>query len=163
MYNVLNEFFHFFLHPKRTPYVLFLPRTACRRDTPWTSPTRTKLAENLWNTFEHLRATWISVESRSLLVTRHEPSTFPKIGIKNANNFWNCSGSRKKFEDEKISLRSKSKLSRSSMEMKSKIYKRWDSILGDLLAICSTEITTKFRKNWKNGQKSADHRRVHGP
>ena len=34
-----------------------------------------------------------------------------------------------------------------SMEMKSKIYKRWDSILGDLLAICSTEITTKFRKN----------------
>ena len=49
------------------------------------------------------------------------------------------------------------------MEMKSKIYKRWDSILGDLLAICNTEITTKFRKNWKNGQKSADHRRVHGP
>ena len=34
-----------------------------------------------------------------------------------------------------------------SMEMKSKIYKRWDSILGDLLAICSSEITTKFRKN----------------
>ena len=33
------------------------------------------------------------------------------------------------------------------MEMKSKIYKRWDSILGDLLAICNTEITTKFRKN----------------
>ena len=32
------------------------------------------------------------------------------------------------------------------MEMKSKIYKRWDSILGDLLAICNTEITTKFRK-----------------
>ena len=50
-----------------------------------------------------------------------------------------------------------------SMEMKSKIYKRWDSILGDFWPICSTEITTKFRKNWKNGQKSADHRRVHGP
>ena len=31
-------------------------------------------------------------------------------------------------------------------EMKSKIYKRWDSILGDLLAICNTEITTKFEK-----------------
>ena len=29
------------------------------------------------------------MESRSLLVTRHEPSTFPKNGIKNANNFWN--------------------------------------------------------------------------
>ena len=34
------------------------------------------------------------MESRSLLVTRHEPSTFPKIGSKNANNFWNCSGSK---------------------------------------------------------------------
>ena len=33
------------------------------------------------------------------------------------------------------------------IKMKSKIYKRWDSILGDLLAICNTEITTKFRKN----------------
>ena len=33
-----------------------------RHGTPWTSPTRTKLAENLWNTFERLRATWISVE-----------------------------------------------------------------------------------------------------
>jgi len=26
----------------------------------------------------------MSVEPRSLLVTRHDPSTFPKIGIKNA-------------------------------------------------------------------------------
>ena len=69
--------------------------------------TRTKLAENFWNTFEHLRATWISVEPRSLLVTRHDPSTFPKIGSKNATNFWNCSKSLnvlKKFEVEKISL-----------------------------------------------------------
>ena len=47
----------------------FLPRTACRRGTPGTSPTRTKLAENLWNIFERLRATWISVEPRNLLVT----------------------------------------------------------------------------------------------
>ena len=86
----LNEFFHFFLHPQKI-VGSFLPRTACHRGTPGTSPTRTKLAENLWNTFEHLRATWISVEARSLLVTRHEPSTFPKIGIKNATNFWNCS------------------------------------------------------------------------
>jgi len=84
------NFSTFFYTPKN-PHNgwFFLPCTACRRGT--------KLAENLWNTFEHLRATWISVESRSLLVTRHEPSTFPKIGIKNANNFWNCSGSRKKF------------------------------------------------------------------
>ena len=42
--------------------------------------------QNLWNTFERLRATWISVEPRSLLVTRHDPSTFPKIGSKNATN-----------------------------------------------------------------------------
>ena len=68
-------------------WCFFLPRTACRRDTPWTSPTRTKLAENLWNTFERLRATWISVEPRSLLVARHDPSTFPKIGNKNSNFF----------------------------------------------------------------------------
>ena len=91
------NFSTFFYTPKN-PHNgwFFLPRTACRRGTPWTSPTRTKLAENLWNAFEHLRATWISVESRNLLVTRHEPSTFPKIGIKNANNFWNrsLSGSR---------------------------------------------------------------------
>ena len=73
---------------------------ARRHCTPWTS-TRTKLAENLWNTFEHLSATWISVESRSLLVTRHEPSTFPKIGSKT----WLCSrelekilGTKKFFE-----------------------------------------------------------------
>ena len=58
--------------PKEPLWGSFLPRTACRRDTPWTSPTRTKLAENLWNTFERLRATWISVELRNLLVTRHE-------------------------------------------------------------------------------------------
>jgi len=45
------------------------------------------------------------VEPRSLLVTRHDPSTFPKIGSKNASNFWNCSKSLKKFEVEKISLR----------------------------------------------------------
>ena len=63
----------------------FLPRTACRRDTYLTSPTHTKLAENLWNTFERLRATWISVEPRSLLVTRHDPSTFPKIGTCNVH------------------------------------------------------------------------------
>ena len=75
--------------PKRTPGVFFLPRTACRRGTPRTSPTRSKLAENLWNTFERLRATWISVEPRSLLVTCHDPSTFRKIGSKNATNFWN--------------------------------------------------------------------------
>ena len=85
--------FSTFSTPPKEWVVLFLPRTACRRDTPWTSPTRTKLAENLWNTFEHLRATWISVEPRSLLVTRHDPSTFRKIGSKNAidTNFWNCS------------------------------------------------------------------------
>ena len=71
--------------PKEHTVCSFLPRTACRRDTPWTSPTRTKLAENLWNTFERLRATWISVEPRSLLVTRHDPSTFWKIGKKIAN------------------------------------------------------------------------------
>ena len=47
-----------------------------------TTPTCTKLAENLWNTFKRLRATWISVEPRSLLVARHDPSTFPKIGSK---------------------------------------------------------------------------------
>ena len=89
----LNEFFHFFNS-------LFLPRTACRRDTPWTFPTRTKLAENLWNTFGRLHATWISVEPRSLLVTRHDPSTFRKIGSKNAicTNFWNCSKSLKKLD-----------------------------------------------------------------
>ena len=94
--------------PKRTHIVgFFLSRTACRRDTYLTSPTRTKLAENLWNTFERLRATWISVEPHSVLVTRHDPSTFPKIGIdsKNATNFWICSKSLKKFEVEKISLR----------------------------------------------------------
>ena len=69
---------------KRPPLCrLFLPRTACRRDTPLTSPTRTKLAENLWNTFEQLCATWISVEPRSLLVTCHDPSTFRKIDSKN--------------------------------------------------------------------------------
>ena len=62
-------------------YGIFSSRTARRHGTPWTSPTRTKLAENLWNTFERLRATWISVELRSLLVPRHDPSTFPKIGI----------------------------------------------------------------------------------
>ena len=50
------------------------------------------------NNYNFYFYSWISVESRSLLVTRHEPSTFPKIGIKNANNFWNClAGSRKKF------------------------------------------------------------------
>ena len=80
--------------PKKNTHSIFgcsfLPRTACRRDTPWTSATRTKLAENLWNTFKRLRATWISVEPRSLLVTRHDPSTFRKIGSKNATNFWNC-------------------------------------------------------------------------
>ena len=38
-----------------------------------------QLAENLWNTFERLRANWISVELRNLLVTRHDPSTFPKL------------------------------------------------------------------------------------
>ena len=75
-------------------YGIFSSRTARRHGTPWTSPTRTKLAENLWNTFERLRATWISVELRSLLVTRHDPSTFPKIGSKNATNFWNA---RKSF------------------------------------------------------------------
>ena len=47
-----------------------------------TRSTCTKLAEHLWNTFERLRATWISVEPRSLLVTHHDPSTFPKIGFK---------------------------------------------------------------------------------
>ena len=36
---------------------------------------------------------WISVESRSLLVTRHEPQRFQKLVFKNATNFWNCSGS----------------------------------------------------------------------
>ena len=80
-------------HILERPHIVwsFLPRTACRRDTPWTSPTRTKIAKNLWNTFERLRATWISVEPRNLLVTRHDPSTFRKIGCKNATNFWNCS------------------------------------------------------------------------
>ena len=63
-----------------------LPRTACRRGTPRTSPTRTKLAENLWNTFERLRATWISVELRNLLVTRHDPINVPKNwSSKNSN------------------------------------------------------------------------------
>ena len=37
------------------------------------------------------------MEPRSLLVARHDPSTFPKIGSKNATNFWNCSKSLKKF------------------------------------------------------------------
>jgi len=37
------------------------------------------------------------VELRSLLVTRNDPSTFPKIGIKIATNFWNFSGSSKKI------------------------------------------------------------------
>ena len=102
-------------HPKKPAlgvlFFLCIHRTACRRATPWTSPTRTKLAENLWNTFKRLRATWISVEPRSLLVTRHESSTFPKIGSKNATNFWDCSKSLKslvvyssKSSDEKISL-----------------------------------------------------------
>jgi len=58
-----NEFSNF--HPNNTIWCSFLLRTACRRGTPWTSPTRTKLAENLWNTFERLRATWISVEPRN--------------------------------------------------------------------------------------------------
>ena len=31
-------------------------------------------------------------------------------------------------------------------EMNEQIYKRWDSILGDLLAICNTEITQNFGK-----------------
>ena len=87
-----------YMYPQRTS---FLPRTACHRGTPGTSPTRTKLAGNLWNTFERLRATWISVEPRSLLVTRHDPSTFRKIGSKNATNFWNCSKCLKKFGGRK--------------------------------------------------------------
>ena len=82
----------------------FLPRTACRRDTPLTSPTRTKLAENLWNTFEHLRATWISVESRSLLVTRHEPSRFQKLVLKMLTIFGTAREVEKNFEEEKISV-----------------------------------------------------------
>jgi len=69
-------------------FLVLVPGYARRHGKLWTSPTRTKLAENLWNTFEHLRATWICVESRSLLVTRHEPSTFPKNGIKNATIFF---------------------------------------------------------------------------
>jgi len=57
-----NEFFHYFL--------------------PCTDERHTKLAENLWNTFERLPATWISVEPRSLLVARHDPSTFQKLVVK---------------------------------------------------------------------------------
>ena len=34
---------------------------------------------------KYLRATWISVEPRSLLVTRHDPSTIQKIGIDSKN------------------------------------------------------------------------------
>ena len=41
------------------------------------------------------------MEPRSLLVTRHDPSTFRKIGSKNATNFWNCSKSLKKFGGRK--------------------------------------------------------------
>ena len=43
------------------------------------------------------------MESRSLLVTRHEPSTFPKIGIKNAQ-FLELLEVEKNFEDEKVSF-----------------------------------------------------------
>ena len=37
------------------------------------------------------------MEPRSLLVTRHDPSTFPKIG----SIYWNCSKSLKKFGGRK--------------------------------------------------------------
>ena len=60
-------------------YVLLFKRRKCVIVFGW--------IENLWNAFKRLRATWISVEPRSLLVTRHDPSTFRKIGSKNATNF----------------------------------------------------------------------------
>ena len=47
------------------------------------------------------------MEPRSLLVTRHDPSTFPKIGnvVKMLPIFGTAREPRKNFEDEKISLR----------------------------------------------------------
>ena len=61
-------------------FLSFLPRMACHRGTPRTTLTCTKLAENLWNTFERLRATWISVELCSLLVARRQ--RFQKLVVK---------------------------------------------------------------------------------
>ena len=44
----------------------------------------------------------MSVEPRSLLVTRHDPSTFPKIGIKNATLHVPIFGSTAREADENL-------------------------------------------------------------
>ena len=63
------KIFHFFLFP----FFLFIPQKHfLPRGTSWTTPPCTKLAENLWNIFERLRATWRSVERPCFFSCDHQ-------------------------------------------------------------------------------------------